>query len=700
MSAPTNQSANNNNARIRIPFRTAVTMVFNYASAKVLDQAKSVAFIIIYLVAFQIFVLNTTPTNALQVAGGIAMVIFGLAFFLEGLYLGLMPLGERVGVKLPQKSHIVVIIIFGLLLGLGSTFAEPAIASLRMAGAGVTPWQAPLLYRMLETNPGALVTAVAAGVGVAVETGMLRLYYGLSIKVLLFILAPITTAATAYFAFDETLSVVLGLAWDTGAVTTGAVTVPLVLALGIGVARTVNKRNTATAGFGIVSLASLFPVMGVMILALTLLPDTPSPTSETDFFASSNRKAAIALVGKEGMLPSLAFQRGSEEGRKALFEDEKSYIAALNSLADRTSRRKLLGNLRLYDWLLERASQSEYKHVVSMLPHDHVFNASSNTSFDEVLREEATLGLRAVIPLVMLLLITLVLLLRDRPRYADEVTIGILFALAGMTMLTSGIRLGLAPLGDQAGRPLPRLFRSEAHEKGRIIIDNFDLNQVFTAYDHAGIAHKYFYVDSGGGTPRAVKFKAHKYDNQQGVYEHVLEEPPLFSPKLTLIGIALVLIFAFGLGYGSTIAEPALNALGHTVEELSVGIIKSSGVVNSVSIGVGSGLVLGVARILYDIPIAWLLIPAYLLLLPLTYFSDEDFAGIAWDSGGVTTGSITVPLVLSMGLGIGSATNVSDGFGVLAMASVMPIISVLIYGLSLRAGQQQLLDSPDKGGEL
>lgn len=684
------------NKRIRLPFRTALSMLYNYASTKFVEQAKSVAFIIFYLVGFQIFVLNTTPADAFQVAGGVAMVVFGLSFFLEGLFLGLMPLGERVGVKLPQKSHILGILFFGLLLGLGATIAEPAIAALRLAGAGVNPWQAPLLYRMLETNPDALLISIAIGVGVAVAAGMFRLYYGLSIKILLFILAPITTALTAYFAFDERLTDILGLAWDAGAVTTGAVTVPLVLALGIGVARTVNKRGAATASFGTVSLASFFTVFGVMILALILQPDTPKPTSEPEFFSSSNREAAILLVGKEEMLPKLAFQRGSEKGRKALFEDEKSYIKALNSLADETTRRKLLGKVSLYDWLLERASKSEYKHVVSLLPLGQALSPTSHVSIGEVLKEESIQGLRAIIPLVILLLVTLLMLLKDKPRYVDEATLGIVFALVGMILLTSGIRIGLAPLGDQAGRPLPRLFRSEVHEKGRIIIENFDLNKVFTAYNHSGIEQKYFYIDSGSGTPRPVKFNEKKYDAEQTIYEHVLEEPPLFSPKLTLLGVALVLIFAFGLGYGSTIAEPALTALGHTIEELSVGIIKSSGVIYSASIGVGTGLLLGVARILYNFHIAWLLVPIYILLLPLTYFSDDDFAGIAWDSGGVTTGIITVPLVLSMGQGIGSATNVSDGFGVLAMAGVMPVIFVLIYGMTIRSSQRQLLDTSNQ----
>jgi hypothetical protein len=98
---------------------------------------------------------------------------------------------------------------------------------------------------------------------------------------------------------------------------------------------------------------------------------------------------------------------------------------------------------------------------------------------------------------------------------------------------------------------------------------------------------------------------------------------------------------------------------------------------------------LGLSRILFDIPLVWLIIPPYLLLIPLTIFSEEEFTAIAWDSGGVTTGPVTVPLVLAMGLSIGGELNVVDGFGVLALASAFPIITVLVFGLYAKAKQKQ-----------
>ena len=96
----------------------------------------------------------------------------------------------------------------------------------------------------------------------------------------------------------------------------------------------------------------------------------------------------------------------------------------------------------------------------------------------------------------------------------------------------------------------------------------------------------------------------------------------------------------------------------------------------SVSIGVGCGIALGVVKIVYDIPVAYLIIPGYLLAIALTVLSTEEFVNVAWDSAGVTTGPVTVPLVLAMGLGFGNAVGVTEGFGILSMASIGPIMEV------------------------
>ncbi len=159
--------------------------------------------------------------------------------------------------------------------------------------------------------------------------------------------------------------------------------------------------------------------------------------------------------------------------------------------------------------------------------------------------------------------------------------------------------------------------------------------------------------------------------------EHV-KESPLYGFG---VGVSVALLFAWILGFGATLAEPALNALGLTVENLTNGTFKKSMLMYAVSIGVGFGIAIGIFKIIYEIPISYLLIPGYLLAVVLTVMSTEEFVNVAWDSAGVTTGPITVPLVLAMGLGFGNAVSAVDGFGILSMASICPILSVLCTGL-------------------
>ena len=138
-----------------------------------------------------------------------------------------------------------------------------------------------------------------------------------------------------------------------------------------------------------------------------------------------------------------------------------------------------------------------------------------------------------------------------------------------------------------------------------------------------------------------------------------------------------MIIFAFLLGFGATLAEPALNALGITVQNLTNGAFKKSMLMYSVSIGVATGISLGIAKLIFSIDLATLLLPLYAIGLILTFFSSEEFVNVGWDSAGVTTGPVTVPLVLAMGLGLGNAVSAIEGFGILSLASICPIIAVL-----------------------
>ena len=160
--------------------------------------------------------------------------------------------------------------------------------------------------------------------------------------------------------------------------------------------------------------------------------------------------------------------------------------------------------------------------------------------------------------------------------------------------------------------------------------------------------------------------------------------------------LAALLAFAFCLGFGTTVAEPALIAVAAKAAEVAggAGAIVDSAEARSdyafqlrltVALSVGVSLVLGVFRILKGWPIQYLIIAGYIIVVALTSLAPPEIVGIAYDSGGVTTSTMTVPLVAALGVGLASAIRgrnpLLDGFGLIAFASLMPIIFVLVFGM-------------------
>lgn len=510
-----------------------------YISQRLIEQISSVVPLTLYLIFFQTLILRSEITDVWTMMAGIGAVIIGLMLFMEGLKLGLMPFGETIGAVLPVKSPLPVVLIVVLLLGIGVTFAEPAIGALKTAGGSVDVNKAPYLWALLNQWSEVLVLMVGIGVGSAATLGTLRFIYGWSLKPLVYAMVIPALILTVVCMGDENLRVVIGLAWDCGAVTTGPVTVPLVLSLGIGVAASAGKGESSLSGFGIVTLASLFPI--IMVMGLAFYVAYTVPVESIIAFANQNNLAEVIEIPWYQKSPML----------------------------------EIVG------------------------------------------------GIRAIVPLVVFLLVIMKLLLRETINGIGVITYGIVLCVLGMIIFSLGLSYGLALLGAQAGSVIPAAFAS---------------------------------LEAVAGSP-------------------------LYG---TVLGIGIALVFALILGVGATLAEPALNALGLTVETLTNGAFKKKLLMYSVALGVGVGLATGIAKIIFDIPLAYLLIPGYLLALVLTAISTEEFVNVAWDSAGVTTGPVTVPLVLAMGLGFGNATQAVDGFGILAMASIGPILSVLIVGVLIR----------------
>ncbi|MAL85982.1 MAG: hypothetical protein CMI23_06480 [Opitutae bacterium] len=695
-------------SKLQLSLKQKLSIILSFSKDKVIEQIQCVWFIIMYLIVFQILVLGLPIVYSLMIAVGILIVIVGLAFFMEGLRLGLMPLGEILGSTLPRKKIfglpcLPTSLAFGFVLGAFATFAEPAIGVLRAAGSGVDPTAAPLLWTILNTGAGLLVNCVGVGVGIAVLLGVLRFYKGWSLKPFIYAGVIILSCLTLYMQFsDDRLKHVLGLAWDCGAVTTGPVTVPLVLALGIGVCRIVSTGGSSNTGFGVVTLASLFPILAVICYALYLF------NTDNYYYASQSNAEWHKQAGEYGKNYPKDLQKFGDLKAQAQLEatqgiDESELSWSLSPDETVMVENYLNENKRLPEGYTLKTKVTEGEISASKLtsgerenvevkgaktyvvregfkapdgvwnPDSEIASAfSNNLDFfpntfrpqevdknengkvdpgedfysiepDGSINYSKTDGkltgpdqdrgalegaIWAIVPLCSILLLVLIGGLRQKPKHLDELFIGITCAVVGMCLFNLGIALGLTPLGEQLG--------------GNVV----------------------------------SSFASIQPWQSEGFVE------PLF--KSSTAGKCLAILFGFLLGYGATLAEPALNALGSTVEKITVGAFKKNLLMQAVATGVALGIATGVAKIAFNLELWYLLIPPYAMLLILTFISSEDFVNFGWDSAGVTTGPITVPLVLAMGLGIGAKTGAIDGFGVLSLASVGPIITVLTVGLLVR----------------
>ena len=173
--------------KIKMGGGEVVKLLQPYISTRFMDQARAVVPLAAYLGLFQYIVLQTPVIDASIIAGGLLAVMVGLMMFMEGLKLGLMPFGEVIGNNLPRKLHLGGVLFIAFLLGIGVTFAEPAIGALQVAGSIVDPQKAPYLFTLLNDRAGTTVLLVGLGVGLAAVLGTVRFLRGWSLKPLIFI---------------------------------------------------------------------------------------------------------------------------------------------------------------------------------------------------------------------------------------------------------------------------------------------------------------------------------------------------------------------------------------------------------------------------------------------------------------------------------------------------------------------------------
>jgi hypothetical protein len=210
---------------------------------------------------FQLVVLGQPVPNLAELLWGTVLVVMGLTLFVQGLKLGLFPIGETMAWDFAAKGSLWWLLIFAFALGFGTTVAEPALIAVADEAAEVAATGGMIDddIQAREDYAEGLRYTVALSVGLAIVIGVLRILRGWPIQYLI-IAGYIGVVVMTAFAPKE----IIGIAYDSGGVTTSTITVPLVAALGVGLASSIEGRNPMIDGFGLIAFASLTPMIFVM----------------------------------------------------------------------------------------------------------------------------------------------------------------------------------------------------------------------------------------------------------------------------------------------------------------------------------------------------------------------------------------------------------------------------------------------------
>jgi hypothetical protein len=468
--------------------------------------------IILVIAFFQAFILRQVPDDLLSISIGLVIVAVGLAVFIQGLEIGIFPVGENLAQEFAAKGSVLWLLLFSFLIGFSTTIAEPALIAIADKAALISDGR---------IDSTMLRLTVALSVGFAIALGVFRILTGHPIHFYI-ITGYVIVVFLTFFVPQE----IVGLAYDSGGVTTSTVTVPLVAALGVGLARSIRGRNPVIDGFGLIAFASLTPMIFVQLYGLFVY----------SFGEHEHVASALAFV----------------EGKTDVF-------------LTMTDRAVVL--------LLELLS------VVT-----------------------------DVLPILVVIFFFQYVIIKKAVPYLSRVTWGIVFVILGLYAFIVGLEMGLFPIGEAMAEQL-------------------------TSQEN----HFFIYL------------------------------------------------FGFMIGFSTTMAEPALLAIAMKVEDISAGLIKQMVLRITVALGVAVGIALGAYRIVEGDPIHYYIIAGYAIVIVLTYFAPRYIIPIAYDSGGVTTSTVTVPLVAALGLGL--ATHIEgrspliDGFGLIAFASLFPMITVMAYGV-------------------
>jgi uncharacterized membrane protein (DUF2068 family) len=231
------------------------------AAEPLTESALALLPIVLVIAFFQLIVLRQPIPHLGQMLWGLALVLMGLALFVRGLQMALFPIGEEMAYNFVRKGNLWWLLIFAFTLGFGTTVAEPALIAVSQEAARVAAAGQVIENTAAEQAAYAigLRLTVALAVGIALVVGVFRILKGWPVQYLI-IGGYFGVVLMTFFAPPE----IIGIAYDSGGVTTSTVTVPLVAALGIGLAHTIHGRDPLIDGFGLIAFASLTPMIFVM----------------------------------------------------------------------------------------------------------------------------------------------------------------------------------------------------------------------------------------------------------------------------------------------------------------------------------------------------------------------------------------------------------------------------------------------------
>lgn len=232
---------------------------------KFLQAFSDVLPIILVITFFQLVIIQKPFPHLQETLFGFALVVIGLFIFIEGLENALFPMGERLAVEFAIKGNVFWIVLFGFTLGFATTIAEPALTVISQKAGQIAARTGAIEQSKgtIDQFVWGLRLTTAFSVGLAGAIGVIRIIKGWPLVIFILIGYSLIVVVT-FFAPKE----IIGIAYDSGGITTSTITVPLIAALGIGLATSIRGRNPIIDGFGLIALASLTPILFVMLYGI------------------------------------------------------------------------------------------------------------------------------------------------------------------------------------------------------------------------------------------------------------------------------------------------------------------------------------------------------------------------------------------------------------------------------------------------